>query len=119
MKNKITICLAVGGLLVLAAGCGKTENTATPPKEANPPTSAVKTEPPPAEKPVAQATDSAKTAPVAAVTPVKEAIPKVVSATNAAAVNPPGVVGPSPTTLADLSQAQIVQGLEAALAKGL
>jgi len=119
MKNKITICLAVGGLLVLALGCGKTENTALPAKEANQPTSAVKTEPPPAEKPVAQATDSAKTAPVAAVTPVKEAIPKAVSATNAAAANPQGVVGQPPTTLADLSQAQMVQGLEAALAKGL
>ncbi|MCC6821084.1 MAG: DUF4197 domain-containing protein [Verrucomicrobiota bacterium] len=119
MKNKIPIYLAVGGLLALAAGCGKTENTTPSTKEADQPTSGVTIEPRPAEKVVAQATDSAKTTPVAAAPPANEAIPKMVSATNAATENLPGAVSQSPTTLADLSQAQMVQGLEAALAKGL
>lgn len=119
MKNKIPIYLAVGGLLALAAGCGKTENTTPSTKEADQPTSGVTIEPRPAEEVVAQATDSAKTTPVAAAPPANEAIPKMVSATNAATENLPGAVSQSPTTLADLSQAQMVQGLEAALAKGL
>lgn len=119
MKNKIPIYLAVGGLLALAAGCGKTENTTPSTKEADQPTSGVTIEPRLAEEVVAQATDSAKTTPVAAAPPANEAIPKMVSATNAATENLPGAVSQSPTTLADLSQAQMVQGLEAALAKGL
>ena len=134
MKNKITACLAVGGLLALAAGCGKTENEAPPTKETEKRTSAAKAEPTPsAEKSVAQTTNAAAaTADAAkatldtavkmastAVTPVKEAAPKVVEATNSAPDKPQGVASPAQTTLADLSQAQMVQGLKDALAKGL
>jgi hypothetical protein len=134
MKNKIAMCLAVGGLLALAAGCGKTENAAPPTKEIEQTPSAAKAEPSPmAEKLVAQATnavaattDAAKTTPETAVkaadmamTPVKEAAPQAVAATNPAPEKPPGVVGQARTTLAGLSQDQMVQGLTDALAKGL
>ena len=127
MKNKITMCLAVGGLLALAAGCGKTEDTAPPTKETEKTTSAAKAEPTPsAEKSVVQTTnavaattDAAKTALETAVTPVKEAAPQVATATNAAPDKPQGVVSQAQTTLAGLSQDQMVQGLKDALAKGL
>ena len=127
MKNKIAMCLAVGGLLALAAGCGKTENAAPPTKETEKTTSAAKAEPTPtAEKLVAQTTnavaataDAAKTALETAVTPVKEAAPQVVDATNPAPDKPQGVVSQAQTTLAGLSQDQMVQGLKDALAKGL
>jgi hypothetical protein len=134
MKNKIAMCLAVGGLLALAAGCGKTENAAPPTKEIEQTPSAAKAEPSPmAEKLVAQATnaaaattDAAKTTLETAVktadmamTPVKEAAPQAVAATNPAPEKPPGVVGQAQTTLAGLSQDQMVQGLTDALAKGL
>jgi hypothetical protein len=128
------MCLAAGGLLALAAGCGKTENAAPPTKEADKTGSAVKAEPTPRpETPVPQktnvvtvTTEAAKTTPDrvvkaadAAVTPVKEAAPKMVDATNRAADKPQSVVAQAQTTLADLSQAQMVQGLKDALANGL
>ncbi len=134
MKNKTAMCLAVGGLLALAAGCGKTENAAPPTKETEKTTSAPKAEPTPtAEKLVAQTTnavaattDAAKTTldtavkvADAAVTPVKEAAPQVAAASNTAADKPQGVVAQAQTTLAGLSQDQMVQGLKDALAKGL
>jgi hypothetical protein len=134
MKNKIAMCLAVGGLLALAAGCGKTENAAPPTKETEQTPSAAKAEPTPmAEKSAAQATnavaattDAAKTtletavkAADTAMTPVKEAAPQAVAATNPAPENPQGVAGQAQTTLAGLSQDQMVQGLTDALAKGL
>ena len=134
MKNKIAMCLAVGGLLALAAGCGKTESAPPPAKEADKPTSAPQAEPTPtAEKSVAQTTnavtattDAAKTAldtaakaAETAMTPVKEAAPKVVEATNTAADKPQGVVGQAQATTAVLSQDQMVQGLKDALARGL
>jgi hypothetical protein len=134
MKNKITMYLALGGLLAWAAGCGKTENAAPPTKETEKTTSAPKAEPTPiAEKAVAQTTnaaapvtDAARTAldtPVkaadTAMIPAKEAAPQVAAATNPAPDKPQGVVSPAQTTLADLSQAQMVQGLKDALAKGL
>jgi hypothetical protein len=86
-----------------------------------------------AEKSVAQATnavaattDAAKTtletavkAADTAMTPVKEAAPQAVAATNPAPENPQGVAGQAQTTLAGLSQDQMVQGLTDALAKGL
>jgi hypothetical protein len=127
MKNKITMCLAVGGLLALAAGCGKTESTAPPTKLTEKTTSAPKAEPTPsAEKSVVQTTnavaatpDAAKSALETTVTPVKEAAPQVATATNAAPDKPQGVVSQAQTTLAGLSQDQMVQGLKDALAKGL
>ena len=127
MKNKTAVCLAVGGLLALAAGCGKTENAAPPTSETEKTTTATQAEPrPTAENLVAQTTnavaattDAAKTALETAVTPVKEVAPKVVEATNPAPDKPPGVVSQAQTTLAGLSQDQMVQGLKDALAKGL
>jgi hypothetical protein len=135
MKNNIAVMgLALGGLLALAAGCGKTENVAPPAKEADRRTSAAKPEPlPTLEKVVAQPTnatvavmdankpaaDTAVKAPDTAAPPVKEAAPAAVPATNAPADKPPGVAAPAPTSLAGLSQEQMVQGLKDALAKGL
>ena len=134
MKNRIAVCLAVGGLLALAGGCGKPESAAPPTKEADKTTSAPKAEPTPtAATSVAQATnaaaattDAAKTtldttakAAETAITPVKEAAPPVVAATNPAPDKPQGVVSQALNTWAGLSQDQMVQGLKDALAKGL
>ncbi len=135
MKNRITIlCLAMGGLLALAAGCGKTENAAPPAKETQTTTSAPKAEPTPtaepavarAGNPVAAATSAAKPTSGTAVreadttvTTVKEAARQVAAATNAAAEKPQGLVSQAQTTLAGLSQDQMVQGLKDALGKGL
>ncbi len=127
MKNKIAVCLAVGGLLAVAVGCGKTENAAPPTLKTEKTTSAIKTEPGlTTEKLVAQTTNAegittnaAKTALETAVTPVKEAAPKVVQGTNSAPDKPQGVVSQAQTTLASLSRDQMVQGLKDALAKGL
>jgi hypothetical protein len=57
--------------------------------------------------------------PLLLIPPLKEAAPKMVDATNRAADKPQSVVAQAQTTLADLSQAQMVQGLKDALAKGL
>jgi hypothetical protein len=134
MKNTIAMCLSVVGLLVLASGCGKTENTAPPTTETEKTTSAAKAEPrPTAEMLVAQTTNAvaattnaAKTAldtgakaADTAVTPMTDAVAKVVAPTNPAPDKPQGVVGQAQTTLAGLSQDQMVQGLKDALAKGL
>ncbi|MCX6925913.1 MAG: DUF4197 domain-containing protein [Verrucomicrobia bacterium] len=134
MKNKISMWLAVAGLLALAAGCGKTETAVPPAKETANPTSVAKPEPTmPVEKLVAQTTnadatttDAAKTAPDTAVkatntvvTPVKEVAPPVVAATNPAPDKPQAVVSQAQTALTGLSQDQMVQGLKDALARGL
>jgi hypothetical protein len=135
MKKRITIkCLAVAGLLALAAGCGKTENAPPPAKDANQQMTAPKAEPrPKAEQPVAQTTNAAaittdapKTTPDtalkaadAAMAPAKEMAPQVVAATNAVPDKPQGAVGQTQTTMSGLSQDQMVQGLKDALAKGL
>ena len=134
MKNRIAVCLAVGGLLALAGGCGKPESAAPPTKEADKTTSAPKAEPTPtAATSVAQATnaaaattDTAKTtldeaakAAETAITPVKESAPPVVAATNPAPDKSQGVVSQALTTWAGLSQDQMVQGLKDALEKGL
>jgi hypothetical protein len=128
------MCLAVGGLLALVVGCGKTENAAAPTKETEKTTSVAKAEPTlTAEKSVPQTTnaaaataDAAKTALDAGVkaadtaaTPVKEAAPPAAAATNPVPDKPQGVVSQAQTTLAALSQDQMVQGLKDALAKGL
>ena len=133
-NNTMVLCMVVGGLLALAAGCGKTENTAPTTKEPEKTTPAPKAEATsPAEKLVAQttnaaavATDAAKTALDTAVkkadtamTPVNEVPPAVLAATNTAAATPPSMAGQAQTTLAGLSQDQAVQGLKDALAKGL
>ena len=118
LKNRIAMCLAVGGLLALAAGCGKTENAAPSTREADRTTSAVKAEPAQtAEKLVAQTpnavaatTDAAKTTADTAVASAKVATPKVVEAAKPAAEKTQGLVGQTTTTLAGLSQNQMVQG---------
>jgi len=147
MNKRITlICLTAGGLLALAAGCGKTENPAPSAKAADKPTSATKAEPTqPAEKLAAQATnavaattdaaqttlDTAVKAADTAVTPVKEAVPKAgdTAANPAKEAAPKAVEVANPTadttrvqaktTLAGLSQDQMAQGLKDALGKGL
>jgi hypothetical protein len=134
MKKIASVCLAVCGLLALAAGCGRTENAAPPTKEADKTTSAAKAEPTPtaetlvtkATNAVAATADAAKTAldttvkaADTATTPVKEAAPKAVEAAQPAADKPQGSASQAQTTLASLSQDQMVQGLKDALAKGL
>ena len=135
MKNKtMVLCMVVGGLMALAAGCGKTENTAPTTKEPEKTTPAPKAEAtPPAEQLVAQpsnavaiTTEEAKTglqstveAGKMAMTPVNEIPATAVAATNTAAATPPSMAGQAQTTLAGLSQDQAVQGLKGALAKGL
>jgi hypothetical protein len=128
------MCLMVGGLLALASGCGKTENPPSPTTQADKTASAAKPEPAQeVEKPVAQTTnavtataDTAKTtldaavkAADTAVTPVKEAAPKSVDTSSAVADQTQGLAAQTKPTLASLSQDQMVQGLEDALAKGL
>lgn len=122
MKKQTTVLiLALCGFLALMAGCGKTENASPATKQASQPAASVKAEPPPAEKPLAEtantkATDVARTISDAA---VKQAASKLPDDNSSTAGKPQGAVAQSPTSLADLSQAQIVQGLQAALAKGL
>ncbi len=147
MKNGMTLLsLTMGGLLALAAGCGKRETAAPLTKEADQPTGEAKAEPTQtAEKLVAQATnavaaatDTAKTtlatvvkAADTAVTPAKEAAPKAAETaaipTNEAVPKAADVATSTvdtaqvqaKTTLASLPQDQIVVGLKDALAKGL
>lgn len=135
MKNKTTlVCLTMGGLLALAAGCGKTESPPPPTTQANETPSVAKPESTPAAEtsvtPAANAeaatTDAAKTtlatstgaagAPVATVT---EAATNAAGASNAASDKPQSLAGQAQTTLAGLSQDQMVQGLKDALTKGL
>ena len=133
-NNTMVLCMVVGGLVALAAGCGKTENAAPPATEADKTTSAAKAEPKPAaEQFVAQTsnavaitTEEAKTglqstveAGKMAMTPVNEIPATAVAATNTAPATPPSMAGQAQTTLAGLSQDQAVQGLKDALAKGL
>lgn len=132
MKNTTTImCLAVGGLLALAAGCGKTEKAAPATQGADRPTSVPKAGPAQtSEKLVAQPTNgvpattaAAKTtvdtsvkAADPAATPVKDASPQAVAAPNSGTDK---TQAQPATSLAALSQDQMVQGLEDALGKGL
>lgn len=128
MKRSITItCLALGSLLALAAGCGKTENAAPATRETDKTTSAPKAEPAQtAERLVAQTTnavaattDAAKATLNTAMPPVKEAAPNAMAATNTAPEKPQAVADQATTTLAGLSQDQMVRGLQEALGKGL
>jgi hypothetical protein len=119
MKNRITVCLGVACLLALVAGCGKTENV-VPPSETEKTASAIKPEPRPAtEELVAKATNAGEKALETAVKPVTETAPKAVESTNLPLNEPQGAGTQAPTTLASLSQDQVVQGLKDALAKGL
>lgn len=62
MKNRIALCLAVGGLLAPAGGCGNTENAAPSTKEADKTTGAAKVEPTPtADKSKTLTAEQAKT----------------------------------------------------------
>jgi hypothetical protein len=134
MTNKTIMWLTVGGLLALAAGCGKTENPPSSTTQADNTASAAKAAPAQAtEKPSAQTTnavaattDAAKAtlatgakAADKAVAPMTDAAAKLVAPTNPAPDKPQGLVSQAQTTLAGLSQDQMVQGLKDALAKGL
>ena len=128
MKKNIPImCLAVGGCLALAAGCGKTDSAAPATKEADQTARAPRAQPAQTtEKLMAATTNSvaatmvaAKTTPDTALTPVTEPAPKSVEAIPAASDKPQAVASQAKTALAGLSQDQMVQGLEEALAKGL
>ncbi len=120
MKNKITVCLGVAGLLALVAGCGKTENVVPPTSETEKTASAIEAEPSRAtEALVAKTTNTGQRALETAVSPVTEAAPKLMEATNLPPNESQEVGTPAPTTLAALSQDQMVQGLKDALAKGL
>ncbi len=134
MTNKASLWLTVGGLLAFAAGCGKTENPPPSTKQADNAASVAKAAPAQAtEKPLAPATsfvaavtNAAKTTLDAGtkpaetvVAPMTDAVPKAVAAANPPPDKPQGVVSQAQTTLASLSQDQMVQGLKDALAKGL
>jgi hypothetical protein len=126
MKKNNTMYLALAGFLALAAGCGKTENPAPLEKEADKSASAAKTEPTPTDRLVPQttnagpaATDSAKATLDTAVPPVKEVAPKLADTTTLQAAKTRSLVDRPATTVASLSQDQVVQGLQEALAKGL
>src|SRR5436190_9041237 len=100
MKTRTTLFLILVSLMALVVGCGKTE---TPPAQ------------PTTEK--ASIREEAK----AVVAPQPPAPATVTNATSKAPETnvPPAVAAPSPTTLAALSQDQMVQGLQQALGKGL
>lgn len=156
MKNRIALmCLMVGGLLALAAGCGKTEKAAPAIQEADNATSPAKAGPmpapetriaqktnavaattnaaktaldttaktvPPVKEAAAQAVDAVKSATdtvAKAVAPAKESVTQVVDVAKPATDTPQGAVAQAKTTLAGLSQDQMVKGLEDALAKAL
>src|SRR5690348_10826401 len=138
MNNKLKITfLTLVWLLALAAGCGKEEKSTPSTSQADTTSSQVKTEPVQMAAPTASAvttptnmvvatTDVAKSTldadiktTDAAVTPVKEVAPIAAVTANPATNKVQGPVGQPKAALAGLSQDQIVQGLEDALAKGL
>jgi hypothetical protein len=111
MRTEITVSLALGCLLALAAGCGKPENAALPTKQTEKTTLEARAKPTPtAEKSMVQATN-------AVATPTNAS--KTAEVLSSAPDKPQVVVSQAPTTLAGLSQDQVVQGLKDALAKGL
>jgi hypothetical protein len=62
LKNRIAMCLAVGGLLAPAGGCGNPENAAPSTSEVDKTTGAAKAEPTPtAEKSTTLTAEQAKT----------------------------------------------------------
>jgi len=132
-RNLAVLYLAIGGLLGLAVGCGKTDNappqsphaTASPGEKTEPSRTTAR----PAEEPT---NITAAAAPVAlkatADAPVQPAVPAqslpIKGAASGGVTNPPtvrseGLVDQTKSSLAGLSQDQMVQGLQAALAKGL
>jgi hypothetical protein len=135
MKTRTTlISLSVGGLLALAAGCGKSDTAAPVSQEtAKPlstaiaaPTQAVAALAEQTTNPAATTSAAANTTSAAAVKPVetavtslKEVAPKAVAASIVVTNKPQVPSGQAETTLASLSQDQLIQGLKDALAKGL
>jgi hypothetical protein len=140
-KNTVIVCLAVGSLLALAAGCGKSESAPPVTQESAKTPNAPKVEPVPTiEKAAIPATNAAvtvtapaKTAPEAVkavaeapvkatdtpMAPVKQPASEVAPAPAAATNATQSVVDQTKTDLASLSQGQMVKGLEDALGKGL
>jgi Protein of unknown function (DUF4197) len=138
MDNKLKITyLTLVWLLALVAGCGKEEKSTPSTPQADATSSQVKTEPVQMAAPTTSAVatptnmvvvtrDVAKTTldagiktTDAAVTSVNEVAPITVVTANSATDKVQGSVGQPKATLAGLSQDQMVQGLEDALAKGL
>lgn len=135
MRNNVAIVwLAMGGLAALAVGCSKTENASPPTREAEKTTSAPKAAPSPAaEQSVTQVTNTAATTTeparktpetaiseaATAATPATGSAPQAVAGTNPPEAEPPGAPGQGQSSLASLSQNQMVQGLKDALAIGL
>lgn len=133
-KRMILMCLTVGGSLALITGCGKSEGPPAPTSQAEDTRSGSKPAPAQSvERPLVQATnsvvantESAKTnltggmkSAETALIPPKEAAPQAAAVTNAPVSKPQDAVNQAQTTLASLSQDQVVQGLKDALAKGL
>ena len=125
------MCLAVGAVLALAAGCGKSGDVAPPMTETDKATSAPKAEPAPTpETTPAQATstttgtvkptpDTAAGVATTATTPAPPAAAGATEAATVAAAQPQPATGQATGALAGLSQDQMVKGLEEALGKGL
>ena len=137
MNNKLkTTFWTLSWVLVLVAGCGKEEKSTTSTPQADATASQIKTEPAKVAAPMTSAaatptnivvatTDVAKTAldasiktPDVAVAP-REAAPQAVVTANPATDKVQGTFAQPKATLEGLSQDQMVQGLEDALAKGL
>jgi hypothetical protein len=138
MNNKLKIrFLTLVWLVALGAGCGKEEKSAPLTPQADATSSQVKTEPVRMAAPtnsgvsapsnmVAAGTDAVKATLKAdikttdtAVAPVKEVAPTAAVTASPATDTVPGAVSQAKAGLAGLSQDQMVQGLEDALAKGL
>ena len=133
MKSSIAMISAVaGGLLVIVAGCGKTESSAPPTTQADKPASPPQAQATPvAEKALAQATnavvtatnavpataDSATKAADAALPQAQPAVARSAAATNQASTSI--LADSAKAGLAGLSQDQMTQGLMAALGKGV
>ncbi len=144
--NKTAMWMTIGGLLVVAAACSKSEDAAPPAREGDMGAKMVTpqraTEPPVQEAANAGA-DAAKpnlagepaakvgepaavpAVPATPVTPVAPAAPptgtgaKKVDAASAGTTGVAGLVGQATSDLSSLSQDQMVEGLREALGKGL
>jgi len=135
MRNEHTIlCLTLGTLLALVAGCSKTENSATPAsnadKAATPERTQLSQSAPTEAQPTTNVTADAATTTKAtvetavkpaeaALNPPKVTPPATTDTTSPATNKPPGPDSQAAAGLAGLSQDQMVRGLQEALAIGL
>jgi len=126
-QNLLLFCLVAGGLTLFVNGCGKSENpppaapaaqSATPPPGPTAAASNLSVTSNLATQAVNAAAASAETAKSTAAT-ATDAASKTTAPTAPASSNPQGLLAQAKTSLADLSQDQVTQGLQAALAKGV